>query len=73
MWNLKNESFLKDIEWLSGAQIALSTGTSGNSSIPDFDHLALVSGGSNYEDQAGIYPSQSGNEDLSWENFGLAM
>lgn len=69
MWNLKNESFLKDIEWLSSAQIALSTGTSGNSSIPDFDHLALVSGGSNYEDQAGIYPSQSGNEDLSWEKL----
>lgn len=72
MWNLKSEPFLKDIEWLSSAQIALSTGTSGNSSIPDYDHLALVSGKANYEDQAGIYPSQSGNEDLSWENSGRA-
>lgn len=69
MWNLKSEEFLKDIEWLSSAQIALSTGTSGNSSIPDYDHLALVSGKANYEDQAGIYPSQSGNEDLSWEKL----
>lgn len=69
MWNLKSEPFLKDIEWLSSAQIALSTGTSGNSSIPDYDHLALVSGNANYEDQAGIYPSQSGNEDLSWEKL----
>ena len=69
MWNLKSEPFLKDIEWLSSAQIALSTGTSGNSSIPDYDHLALVSGKANYEDQAGIYPSQSGNEDLSWEKL----
>ena len=50
MWNLKSEPFLKDIEWLSSAQIALSTGTSGNSSIPDYDHLALVSGNANYED-----------------------
>lgn len=69
MWNLKSEPFLKDIEWLSSAQIALSTGTSGNSSIPDYNHLALVSGKANYEDQAGIYPSQSGNEDLSWEKL----
>ena len=69
MWNLKSEPFLKDIEWLSSAQIALSTGTSGNSSIPNYDHLALVSGKANYEDQAGIYPSQSGNEDLSWEKL----
>lgn len=69
MWNLKSEPFLKDIEWLSSAQIALSTGTSGNSSIPDYDHLALFSGKANYEDQAGIYPSQSGNEDLSWEKL----
>lgn len=69
MWNLKSEPFLKDIEWLSSAQIALSTGTSGNSSIPDYDHLALVSGKAYYEDQAGIYPSQSGNEDLSWEKL----
>lgn len=69
MWNLKSEPFLKDIEWLSSAQIALSTGTSGNSSIPDYDHLALVSGKANYEDQAGIYPSQSGNENLSWEKL----
>lgn len=69
MWNLKSEPFLKDIEWLSSAQIALSTGTSGNSSIPDYDHLALVSGKANYEDQAGIYPSQSGNKDLSWEKL----
>ena len=69
MWNLKSEPLMKDIEWLSSAQIALSTGTSGNSSIPDYDHLALVSGKANYEDQAGIYPSQSGNEDLSWEKL----
>lgn len=67
MWNIKNEAFLKDYEWLTGAQVALSSGTSGNSEIPDYDHLALVSGGPNYNDEAGIYPLQSGNEDLGWE------
>lgn len=67
MWNIKNEAFLKDIEWLTNAQVKLSTGTSGNSEIPYYDHLALVSGDANYNDEAGIYPSQSGNEELSWE------
>ena len=78
MWNIKNEAFLKDVEWLTGAQVKLSTGTSGNSTIPDYDHLALVSGNANYLDQAGLYPLQSGNEDLGWEqtwanNIGMSV
>lgn len=78
MWNIKNEAFLKDVKWLSGAQIALSTGTSGNSEIPNYDHLALVSGGPTYLGQAGTYPMQSGNPTLGWEqtwtnNVGLRL
>ena len=78
MWNIKNEAFLKEIEWLTNAQIKLSTGTSGNSEIPYYDHLALVAGDANYNDEAGIYPRQSGNEELSWEqtwanNIGLTL
>lgn len=78
MWNIKNEAFLKNLEWLTNAQIKLSTGTSGNSSIPNYDHLALVAGNANYNDEAGIYPQQGGNEELSWEqtwanNIGLSF
>ena len=67
MWNAKQADFLKDVDWLTNAQVALSTGTSGNSEIPNYDHLALVAGGPNYNDEAGIYPAQSGNEELGWE------
>ncbi len=78
MWNLKNESFMKKYDWLTNAQISLSTGTSGNSSIPNYTHLALVSGGMNYGGEAGIAPSQPGNEKLGWEklwstNLGLHL
>lgn len=78
MWNIKNEAFLKDVEWLTNVQIKLSTGTSGNSEIPYYDHLALVSGNANYNDEAGIYPKQSGNKNLSWEqtwanNVGVSL
>ncbi len=69
MWNLRNEAFLKDAgDWLTNAQISLSTGTSGNSSIPNYEHLALVSGGLEYVGTAGIAPSSQGNEELSWES-----
>ena len=68
MWNAKQSNWLKDINWLTTTQISLSTGTSGNSEIPNYYHLALVSGGANYDDTAGFYPSQSGNEELGWES-----
>ena len=69
MWNLRKESFMDGADWLTNAQVAFSTGTSGNSSIPNYDHLALVAGGANYMDNVGIYPLQSGNEDLGWEKL----
>ncbi|MBO5890987.1 MAG: TonB-dependent receptor [Alistipes sp.] len=69
MWNARKESFLEGVDWLSNAQLAVSTGTSGSSSIPNYDHLALVGGGANYNDNMGIYPMQCGNEDLGWEKL----
>ncbi|MDC2314347.1 SusC/RagA family TonB-linked outer membrane protein [Bacteroides stercoris] len=71
MWNAKAESFLKNVSWLDNAQLLASIGTSGNSSIPDYDHLALVAGGPIYglEGQVlpGLAPYSKGNEDLTWE------
>lgn len=69
MWDANRETFLHDVHWLNTAQVAFSTGTSGNSSIPNYDHLALVGGGANYNDNMGIYPMQSGNDDLGWEKL----
>lgn len=48
-------------------QIAFSTGTSGNSEIGYYDSQSLVKGGIDYLGESGIYPSQNGNPDLSWE------
>ena len=68
MWNMRNEDFAKDLPWLTNAQIALSTGTAGNSSIPNYEHLALVGGGMDYVGNAGVVPIQPGNENLEWES-----
>lgn len=69
MWNLKQEEFMKRFDWLTTAQIAFSTGTSGNSEIPNYDHLELVGGGANYMGTAGIAPISEGNPDLGWEQL----
>ena len=68
MWNMRNEKFMDSASrWLTNAQIAVSTGTSGNSSIPNYEHLALVGGGLDYVGSAGIGLLQPGNENLGWE------
>ena len=69
MWNAKAESFLDKYEWLSSAQLSFSVGTSGNSSIPSYDHLALVSGGAKYDGMPGIAVYTKGNENLTWEKL----
>lgn len=69
MWNMRNERFMQNAaSWLTNAQIAFSTGTSGNSSIPNYEHLALVGGGMDYVGNAGVVPIQPGNENLGWES-----
>ena len=69
MWNLRNEDFMASSrDWLTMGQIALSSGTSGNSEIPNYEHLALIGGGSDYVGDAGVAPLQPGNESLTWEN-----
>ena len=78
MWDMRREDFFKRYDWLTNAQLTFSTGTSGNSSIPNYEHLALVTGGSNYMGETGISPNQRGNEDLTWEklwttNIGLRL
>ncbi|MEG1864803.1 MAG: TonB-dependent receptor [Alistipes sp.] len=68
MWNLRNEKFMeRRADWLTMAQVAFSTGTTGNSSIPPYDHLALLAGGPIYNGIAGVAPFSRGNEDLTWE------
>lgn len=78
MWNAKSESFLAQYDWLTNAQLTFSVGTSGNSSIPNYDHWALVAAGPQYNGQPGIAPLTKGNESLTWEkltttNVGLRL
>jgi hypothetical protein len=69
MWNFRNESAMAaHRDWLTLGQVAFSTGTNGNSDIPNYEHLALIGGGADYVGDSGVAPVQPGNENLTWEN-----
>jgi len=66
MWDMAEESFMDNINWLSSAQIKLSIGTSGNSQIGDYAHLARM-GTTQYDESTGWWITHPGNPSLSWE------
>ncbi len=69
MWNMLNEDFMASSRsWLTFAQISLSSGTAGNSEIPNYEHLALIGNAGDYVGSPGLAPISQGNEDLSWES-----
>lgn len=67
-WRLKNEDFLKEVDFISDFKIRTSYGITGNQNgIGDFATLGLWNGGSSYQDNPGIAPQQLANPDLKWE------
>lgn len=66
MWDLKKENFLKSIPQISALKLKGSVGTTGNSSIGNYDHLSLI-GTTTYNNQGGWYLQSPGNEELGWE------
>ena len=76
MWNILQEKWMKQTRWLNTLQLSASYGTSGNSSIPNYDHLSLYSAGPQYAGMPGIAPYSRGNEELTWEKlntFNMAL
>ncbi len=79
-WRVKQESFLKNVDFFSDMKVRLSWGITGNSEIPVGRSSAELSGNKNYlingGTAAGVAETRLGNKDLKWEstrmlNFGL--
>lgn len=64
-WTLKEESFLRDVNWLDNLKLRASWGLSGNAAIDAYQTLgaltATVSGGND------LIPASLANKDLTWE------
>jgi TonB dependent receptor. len=75
MWKAKQESFFSKYDWLNDLTVRANTGTTGNSSIGNYQSLPQV-GTNTYDAATGWNISVAGNPLLSWETqrtttFGL--
>src|SRR5690606_19179055 len=71
-WNMKNESWLKNTNWLNELGLRLSTGASGNDAIATYQSLDRISssmGGYIFDGVIPVsyFPARINNEDLTWE------
>lgn len=67
MWNMKNESFLRDANMVNSLNFKVSYGTQGNAGISDYEFQALVGNTGTYHDETGWGLASPGNNDLKWE------
>lgn len=77
-WNVKEESFLKNTSAISDLKLRYSFGQAGNDQIPNTQYAQLYSATRLYGGGSGLFPSQLGNPDLTWEtreesNVGLDL
>lgn len=66
-WNLSEESFIKNIEFISNLRLRASYGLSGSTSVGLNRYQALLSYDADYANQGAVYPSGYGNSLLTWE------
>jgi len=75
-WNIDEENFLQNTDWISSLRLRASYGITGNDQIGNFDGLGLYGAASPYSGSPGITFSQLANPELRWEknktaNLGL--
>ncbi|WP_343304022.1 TonB-dependent receptor [Chitinophaga niabensis] len=72
-WRIVDESFIKNISWLSDAKLRIGYGLTGNNRVTDFAYLSSQQlypySGYAFGDSPvqGIIPNNLGNKDLKWE------
>jgi len=75
-WNIQNEDFLANNQFVNSLRLKASYGTSGNSSVGINRYQPLLTYDISYSGEGAIYPLQFGNTTLTWEknrnlNIGL--
>ena len=62
-WKISDESFLKDVSWLSNLKLRAGWGRLGNQEIDNYAYLTLIS-----QTDGKVVVNRYGNEDLKWES-----
>jgi TonB-linked SusC/RagA family outer membrane protein len=66
-WNISEESFLQEINFIDNLRLRASYGLSGSSAIGINQYQALLGYDKSYASEGAVYPRQIGNPDLTWE------
>lgn len=69
-WNIANEDFMKDFDWLSSLKIRVGYGETSNQSVDPYKTLGKLSiRPYNFDDEyiKGLYVSEAPNDELGWE------
>lgn len=66
-WQMKEESFLEDVDFISDLKLRVGYGVTGNSAIGNFNSLGLFAIAGTYDGSTAITPSQLANNNLTWE------
>jgi TonB-linked SusC/RagA family outer membrane protein len=77
-WRISEESFMKDIDWMTNLKFRLGHGVTGNNSIPQYSYMNTVNsnnyvlGEGNGSLISGMSSNSSalGNPDITWEQTG---
>lgn len=78
-WNVKNESFMQDVNWLDNLKLRVGYGQTSNQSVPPYKTLGLLGTRPyNFGDEfdVGYYYTELPNSNLGWEytktwNYGV--
>lgn len=65
-WNLHNEAFMEDYDWLDMFKLRFSYGINGNNNISQYQQFGTYTSTA-YNGTTGMRPSTPANPDLSWE------
>ncbi len=66
-WNVSNEAFMQNINFIDQLKLRGSYGVTGNAFIGDYDYFPGYGFGANYNSIPGSAPNNVGNNDLTWE------
>jgi TonB-linked SusC/RagA family outer membrane protein len=66
-WNIDQEDFMKDVDFISQLKLRSSYGVNGNAGIGNYDAPPLYGYGANYNQSPGSAPTNVGDSSLTWE------
>lgn len=66
-WNIKKESFMSSIDWLSNLRLRASYGVNGTLPTDNYGYISLMDYTAKYMGNPGGIISTIGNSDLTWE------